>query len=152
MNGQARTAILLGRAGNRTAFGIGDRVSSEQANFDGSDPHPGAEPGPYRVTTTPVGSFSSNPWGLNDMNGNVWEWTEDEHCPYPDGPVVDPVATCGAELKVIRGGSWHYGPDSARCGLRYTHRPMDLGPSLGFRLARDPSTPRGSSPPGGERP
>jgi formylglycine-generating enzyme required for sulfatase activity len=38
---------------------------------------------------------------------------------------------------VIRGGSWLFGADSARCGLRYTHRPQDRGPSVGFRLAHD---------------
>jgi formylglycine-generating enzyme required for sulfatase activity len=38
---------------------------------------------------------------------------------------------------VIRGGSWLFDTDSARCALRYTHRPQDNGPSLGFRLAHD---------------
>lgn len=122
------------RAGGTSAFGIGERISSEVANFDGSDPYPGAQVGPYRRRSTPVGSFPANAWGLHDMNGNVWEWTEDDHCPYPDGEAVDPLARCGAENRVIRGGSWYYGPDSARCGLRYTHRPIDDGPSLGFRL------------------
>jgi len=68
------------------------------------------------------------------MHGNVWEWTEDEHCPY-GGDVRDPRPECGSALLVIRGGSWYYGPDSARCGLRYTHRPQDDGSSLGFRVA-----------------
>jgi formylglycine-generating enzyme required for sulfatase activity len=122
------------RAGETNVFGIGDRITSEVANFDGSDPYPGAEAGPYRERPTPVGTYPPNSWGLSDMNGNLWEWTEDDHCPYPEGEVVDPLARCDAELRVIRGGSWYYGPDSARCGLRYTHRPVDDGPSLGFRL------------------
>jgi formylglycine-generating enzyme required for sulfatase activity len=126
------------RAGSTSAFGVGERIGSDVANFDGSDPYPGAEPGPYLERPTPVGSYPPNAWSLYDMNGNVWEWTEDDHCPYPEGPVVDPLARCDSGLRVIRGGSWYFGPDSARCGLRYTHRPVDDGPSLGFRLVRVP--------------
>ena len=83
----------------------------------------------------PVGSFPANAWGLFDMHGNVWEWTSDRHCPYSDGPVSDPSGACDSERRVIRGGSFHFDAASARCGLRYTHRPQDSGFSLGFRLA-----------------
>ena len=34
-------------------------------------------------------------------------------------------------------GSWYFGADSCRCGLRYTHSPADKGFSLGFRLLRE---------------
>jgi len=95
--------------------------------------------GEYRQTPTPVGHFVPNAWGLHDLHGNVWEWVEDEHCPYPEGPSTDPVGQCGAERRVIRGGSWYFNADSARCALRYTHRPQDRGPSLGFRLVREPN-------------
>ena len=135
------------RAGGRSVFGIGERVSSARANFDGRDPFPGAEPGPYRTRPTPVGSFAENAWGLHDMNGNVWEWTQDDHCPNPEYPVVDPLARCGAEFRVIRGGSWYFGPDSARCALRYIHRPVDDGPSLGFRLVWEPTLNPGRGEP-----
>lgn len=53
--------------------------------------------------------------------------------------VEDPLGECASELRVIRGGSWYFNADSARCGLRYTHRPQDIGPSLGFRLVRETS-------------
>jgi len=43
-------------------------------------------------------------------------------------------------LKVIRGGSWYFAADSARCALRYTHRPQDRGFSLGFRVVREPAS------------
>jgi formylglycine-generating enzyme required for sulfatase activity len=49
--------------------------------------------------------------------------------------VRDPLGTCRTDLKVIRGGSWYFDADSARCALRYTHRPQDSGFSLGFRVA-----------------
>ncbi len=125
------------RSGATTAYATGDRLTTDQANFNGTGPNPGAPAGLYRETPTRVGSFSPNAWGLYDMHGNVWEWTEDEHCPYPDQPVTDPVGRCGAEKRVIRGGSWYFDANSARCGLRYDHRPQDLGFSLGFRLVRD---------------
>jgi formylglycine-generating enzyme required for sulfatase activity len=112
------------RAGGREAFGAAAAITRADANVDGS-------------RTTPVGTFRPNPFGLFDMSGNVWEWTSDDHCPYPAGGVTDPRAACPSGLKVIRGGSWHFGADSARCGLRYTHRPQDRGFSLGVRLAHD---------------
>jgi formylglycine-generating enzyme required for sulfatase activity len=61
-----------------------------------------------------------NPWGLYGMHGG-WEWTSDA---YDD------------TRKVIR-GSWRFNADSARCALRYSHRPQDPGDRLGLRLVRD---------------
>ena len=112
------------RAGGTHAYGASDALDRGRANYDGKK-------------TTPVGGYPPNAWGLFDMPGNVWEWTSDDHCAYPAGSVMDPAARCASGLKVIRGGSWRFGADSARCGLRYTHRPQDRGFSLGVRLAHD---------------
>jgi formylglycine-generating enzyme required for sulfatase activity len=71
------------------------------------------------------------------MSGNVWEWVQDEYCPYDTTAVTDPIGSCGSDRRVIRGGSWAFDGGSARCGVRYSHRPGDRGYSLGFRLARE---------------
>ncbi|HEY0370917.1 MAG TPA: formylglycine-generating enzyme family protein, partial [Thermoanaerobaculia bacterium] len=114
------------RAGTRTAYHTGDALPPDAANYD-------------RQSTTPVASFPPNAWGLYDMHGNVWEWCADEYCPYPKDAVRDPFQRCGSPYKVIRGGSWHFGPDSARSALRYTHEPHLRGFSIGFRVIRSRS-------------
>jgi formylglycine-generating enzyme required for sulfatase activity len=114
------------RAGTTAAYSTGELLTPAQANYKGKSP-------------VAVGSFPLNPWGLADMHGNVWEWTSDWYGPYSEGPAanIDPHGAASGEKRVIRGGSWYFDADSARCGLRYTHNPKDKGFSLGFRLAAD---------------
>jgi formylglycine-generating enzyme required for sulfatase activity len=124
------------RAGGDAPFGHRATLGALDANIDGRFPY-AAPPGPESTGTKPAGSFTPNPWGLVDMTGNVWEWVDDPWCPYPDGPVTDPHAGCQSQYRVIRGGSWKFDGNSARCALRYTHRPQHRGYSLGFRIAHD---------------
>jgi formylglycine-generating enzyme required for sulfatase activity len=119
------------RAGTSTAFSTGTRLPHSSAAFED---HDDASPGrPVRV-----GSYPANPWGLHDMHGNVWEWTRDWYAPYPAGPVTAPRGAAEGALKVIRGGSWAFGADSARSACRYHHAPHHWGYSLGFRLVWEP--------------
>jgi formylglycine-generating enzyme required for sulfatase activity len=127
---------LACRAGGLQPFGHRSSLSSRDANIHGNFPY-NAPKGVHRRSTTPARKFPPNAFGLYDMQGNVWEWVQDEHCPYPSGQVSDPLRACGSEYRVIRGGSWAFDGASARCGVRYTHRPQDRGYSLGFRLAHD---------------
>ena len=113
------------RAGGTRAFGASDTIDASRANYDGH-------------RTKPVGSYPPNAWGLFDVSGNVWEWTSDDYAPYP-GAVAPETPAFEGKKKVIRGGSWRFGADSARCALRYTHSPQDRGYSLGVRLAHDAS-------------
>jgi formylglycine-generating enzyme required for sulfatase activity len=110
------------RAGTTTPYSTGQYLSTEEANYNGEFPTPGQAAGENRRRASRVGSFAPNAWGLFDMHGNVWEWTNDAY---------------DEAHKVIRGGSWRFNADSARCALRYTHRPQDRGDSLGLRLVRD---------------
>lgn len=101
----------------------------------------------------------SNPLGLFDMLGNVFEWCSDRVGPYVATPTTDPPGAATGSLRVIRGGSWL---DYARY-IRAAHRrgnvPENRDRGLGFRLARgqgpspDTESRRGAEPPlpAGER-
>ncbi|HXG89339.1 MAG TPA: formylglycine-generating enzyme family protein [Vicinamibacterales bacterium] len=110
------------RAGTTTAYSTGAALSTDAANYNGDFPLPGQSAGKNRGALMPIGSFAPNAWGLHDMHGNVWEWTSEG---FDD------------DRKVIRGGSWRFNADSARCALRYHHRPEDKGDSVGLRVVRD---------------
>jgi sulfatase modifying factor 1 len=75
------------------------------------------------------------------MHGNVWEWTNDWYGPYNPRQDYDPPGADSGVTRVIRGGSWHFDANSARCALRYTHAPQLSGYSLGFRVVAEPRRP-----------
>ena len=126
------------RAGTSTAYGSGDRLTIDDANFNAT-PAEQVTPGVGAYRTRPVGSFPPNAWGLHDMHGNVWEWTNDFYGPFDQRADVDPRGSEVGATRVIRGGSWYVNADSARCALRFTHRPQDRGFGLGFRVVGQPA-------------
>ena len=87
--------------------------------------------------TAPVGSFKANAFGLKDMLGNVWEWTEDSfHDSYKEAPVDGSAWQGNGEKRVLRGGSWNNGPTRVRVAKRGRDIPTTRFCNIGFRLAR----------------
>lgn len=88
----------------------------------------------------PVASYPANAFGLNDMLGNVWEWTEDcsfeFYPPSPvDGSAVQVEGVC--EKRAVRGGSWYTRQDRHRPSFRGRDPETKSGHHFGFRIARD---------------
>ena len=120
------------RAGTTTAYPWGDNIGKNNANCVGCGSKWDAE------QTAPVGSFSPNKFGLYDMVGNVWEWTEDcYHDSYQGVPADGSAWTSGnCNGRTERGGSWRYDPGSLRSGSRGFGRTGVRAIGFGFRVAR----------------
>lgn len=90
------------RAGSATRYWWGDAPGVAAANCaDCGGPWGGK-------SASPVGSFEPNPYGLYDVHGNVWEWTEDCWNPSYSGALADgkPWLRGDCISRVLRGGSW----------------------------------------------
>jgi formylglycine-generating enzyme required for sulfatase activity len=132
-----------GLSGKR--FPWGDTISHTQANFnnDGREPYQTGTAG-YHPTygtgnepySSPVGSFSANGYGLQDMAGNVWEWCWDWSGPYASGTQTDPRGAASGSVRVLRGGGWYDFAGGARCSYRGDYNPANSYFNGGFRPAR----------------
>jgi len=88
------------------------------------------------IFTAVVGSYPKNAFGLYDMHGNVFEWCRDWYDAkyYAAAPDQDPPGPKTGSFRVLRGGSWIYGPNRVRCAYRASTTPESCSLNFGFRL------------------
>ena len=89
------------------------------------------------AVSAPVASFSKNPGGFFDLDGNVSEWCHDYYTPYTSSAKVetDPSGPETGTHHVVRGASWG---DGSITELRLSYRgySREKRDDIGFRIAR----------------
>jgi formylglycine-generating enzyme required for sulfatase activity len=120
------------RGGTATRYWWGNEMKGGNSSCDGCGEPWNAERPP------PAGSFAANPFGLNDMNGSVWEWVQDcWHSTYKGAP-EDGSAWVGGvcQARVIRGGSWRENGSYMLSTTRFKYDASVRQSQNGFRVAR----------------
>lgn len=116
---------------------IGDETLARQwpkrASFNCDDGH---------LFLASVGKFKANGFGLHDMLGNAWEWTNDcWHDDLRDAPLDGSSwmeeAGGDCDARVPKGGGWISGPAWARASVRSKDGANYRSFMLGFRLAAE---------------
>ena len=143
------------RAGSTTAYFWGNALKGDKANCNGNYPCGTLFHGKFIESTTPVGSYEPNAWGIYDMHGNVWEWCADWYKEYPDikkgnswynfikkgEQIIDPVGPSYGYAHVLRGGSCHSYARYCRSAHRYCNVSNFHKDFLGFRCVRSITSP-----------
>ena len=132
----------------------GDEITHDDANYAGTG---GKD---IWTRTSPVGSFEPNGYGLNDVSGNAWEWTNDLYDGdyYNNSPLRNPQGPNSGGIaapppweelersgndRVLRGGFWNCNTaiTGGETGLRVAARESGWRPNhwfyhyTGFRTA-----------------
>ena len=128
------------RGGTATPFYTGNCISTDQANYNGNYGHGDCgsktKTRKYLEETTEVGCYPPNPFGLYDMAGNVWEWTGSLYEEDYQGREQKTSKKDASGVRVLRGGSWRYGPADLRAACRLRNNPGDRFGNVGFRFVR----------------
>ncbi|WP_414619395.1 SUMF1/EgtB/PvdO family nonheme iron enzyme [Calothrix sp. CCY 0018] len=143
------------RAGTTTPFHFGETITTDLANFRGTDVdylwklyrgnYGNGFKGAFREQTTDVGTFPfpANSFGLYDMHGNVWEWCLDDWHDNYQGAPTDGSAWFDDNDNIsqktgfvcLRGGSWNDDPEFCRSASRdYSFTRGNVSLNVGFRV------------------
>jgi formylglycine-generating enzyme required for sulfatase activity len=89
--------------------------------------------------THAVSAKKANNWGIHDMHGNVWEWSEDDYHETYEGAPTDGSAwkdTPRGVMRLLRGGSWNINLQFCRSSFRHWSVPDNRLHPFGFRLSK----------------
>ena len=132
----------VARGGTNTARYWGETEEGQCTHTNGADLRTGVG---WAVScddrqrrTAPVGAYTANGYGLYDVIGNVWEWTQDcwnenyEGAPRDERPWV--TGECAG--RVFRGGGWGNISGYLRSAIRLGDSTGYRSDMLGFRVSR----------------
>jgi formylglycine-generating enzyme required for sulfatase activity/energy-coupling factor transporter ATP-binding protein EcfA2 len=89
-----------------------------------------------------VGCFpgGASPYGIEELSGNVWEWTRSLYLNYPYESVAarKDLGASSESLRVLRGGASGYNSRHVRCAYRYRLNPDFRSAFIGFRVVLSP--------------
>jgi len=125
-----KAACWDAQAGRTRCYPWGNAFDETRCNVDAH--------GASRPESSPVGRYSpagDSPYGLADMAGNVWEWTDSLYRAYPYARGDGREDANAAGERALRGGAYDEGPLVARCAWRHAVRPDLRAANVGFRVA-----------------
>jgi iron(II)-dependent oxidoreductase len=124
-----------------------DPASGRTRRFPWGDDSPApqhANLGQRHLRPAPIGAYpaGASPLGVEQLIGDVWEWTSSDFTPYPGFRAFPydeySLVFFGSDYKVLRGGSFGTDEVVARGTFRNWDYPVRRQIFAGFRCARDP--------------
>ncbi len=130
------------RAGTSMAYPWGDNPEDGKGWVNGSDAgsaslfpmFPAFSWDDGFLYTSPVETFHTNSWGIHDPLGNVLQWCSDWFGDYPGSGVENPDGPAEGRERILRGGSFIYGPQRTRLAFRGRNSPDFRNYYVGFRV------------------
>ena len=121
-------------------------LNTDRANYD--------ETGINSTSTVGAFPLGAGPYGVEEMVGNIWEWTrsiwKEKGYPYPTEEAARmerEELTLHNAVRVLRGGAFIFNRRFARCAFRFRNLPRFRDWGWGFRPLLSPS-PLASDPSG----